>query len=262
MGAIRLPSNAFEREGTKVVTDILFLRKRAHGEPEKLADRDWLGLAPISVEGLDVPVNRYFVNHPEMVLGKWSRQDTLYGEGYSVLGDGDLAEKLDGVIARLPRFTPLLSHPRGAELQPAFTPPPTCDTHIGEGSFFIRPDGAIRQIIDGQPVPVEYGGRRLHADGTMTGKRLAALTGLRDRARRVLQSQNEDWPEAAREQARRALNWEDDRFAAAYGPINKTTFSETEGGAVSRRMPNLVKFREDPDAMLVMSLEDYDEMTG
>ena len=31
---------------------------------------------------------------------------------------------------------------------------------------------------------------------------------------------------------------------------------------VIRRMPNLVKFREDPDAMLVMSLEDYDEVTG
>ncbi len=27
-------------------------------------------------------------------------------------------------------------------------------------------------------------------------------------------------------------------------------------------MPNLVKFREDPNAMLVMSLEDYDEVTG
>ena len=38
--------------------------------------------------------------------------------------------------------------------------------------------------------------RTLRADGTMTGKRLAALVGLRDRARRVLQSQNEGWPEA------------------------------------------------------------------
>ena len=50
--------------------------------------------------------------------------------------------------------------------------------------------------------------------------------------------------------------------SAAYGPINKTTFSETADGSVIRRMPNLVKFREDPDAMLVMSLEDYDEVTG
>src|SRR5207244_13512230 len=44
--------------------------------------------------------------------------------------------------------------------------------------------------------------------------------------------------------------------------INKTTISETTGGGVIRRMPNLVKFREDPDAMLVMSLENYDEASG
>ena len=96
----------------------------------------------------------------------------------------------------------------------------------------------------------------------MTGKRLAALIGLRDRARRVLQSQNEGWPEEHRDEARRELNWAYDRFVAAYGPINKTTFGETADGNVIRRMPNLVKFREDPDAMLVMSLEDYDEVTG
>ena len=41
------------------------------------------------------PINRYFLNHPEMVLGTWSRKDTLYGgEGYSVTGNGDLAEQL------------------------------------------------------------------------------------------------------------------------------------------------------------------------
>ena len=96
----------------------------------------------------------------------------------------------------------------------------------------------------------------------MTGKRLAALIGLRDLARRVLQSQNEGWPEAHRNDARRELNRAYDRFVAAYGPINKTTFGETADGSVIRRMPNLVKFREDPDAMLVMSLEDYDEVTG
>ena len=64
----------------------------------------------------------------------------------------------------------------------------------------------------------------------MTGKRLAALIGLRDRARRVLQSQNEGWPEANRNDARRELNRAYDRFAAAYGPINKTTFGETADG--------------------------------
>src|SRR5205085_8971437 len=82
------------------------------------------------------------------------------------------------------------------------------------------------------------------------------------RARRVLQSQNEGWPDSNRQDARRELNSAYDRFVGAYGPINKTTFGETADGSMIRRMPNLVKFREDPDAMLVMSLEDYDEVTG
>ncbi len=114
----------------------------------------------------------------------------------------------------------------------------------------------------GQAVPVVYGGRTLTAHGALTGKRLAAPVGLRDLARRVLVSQNEGWPEANRSEARRKLNWAYDRFVGLYGPINKTTFGETADGGFIRRMPNLVKFREDPDAMLVMSLEEYDEVTG
>ena len=78
----------------------------------------------------------------------------------------------------------------------------------------------------------------------------------------MLQSQNEGWPEEHRDAARRDLNRVYDLFVSLYGPINKTTFGETADGTVIRRMPNLVKFREDPDAMLVMSLEDYDEATG
>ena len=111
----------------------------------------------------------------------------------------------------------------------AFVPPPP-ERHIAEGSFFVGDDKVIRQVEGGQGVPVVYGGHELKADGTMTGKRLAALIGLRDLARRVLQSQNEGWPEANRADARRKLNFAYDRFAAAYGPINKTTFSETTDG--------------------------------
>ena len=123
-------------------------------------------------------------------------------------------------------------------------------------------DRKICQSVGGQAVPVVYGGTSLRADGTLTGKRLAALVGLRDLARRVLHAQNEGWPEANRNDTRQELNWAYNRFVAAYGPINKTTFGETADGNIIRRMPNLVKFREDPDAMLVMSLEDYDEVTG
>jgi len=261
VGAIRLPSDAFKREGTAVVTDIVFLRKRAPGEPAHHVDPDWLSVAPLEIDGAEVPVNRYFLNHPEMVLGTWSRKDTLYGEGYSVLGSGELAGQLREAIHRLPEFASLQASPVLNESAPAFTPPPP-ERHITEGSFFVRDDRTICQSVGGRGEPVVYGGTTLKADGTLTGKRLAALVGLRDRARRVLQSQNEGWPEANRDDARRELNWAYDRFVSAYGPVNKTTFGETADGNAIRRMPNLVKFREDPDAMLVMSLEDYDEVTG
>ena len=262
VGAIRLPSDAFKREGTAVVTDILFLRKRAPGQPARHADPDWLGVAPLTIEGVQVAINQYFLKHPEMVLGTWSRKDTLYGgEGYSVTGNGDLAEALRAAVRQLPEQAPAPPAPARDEPTPAFTPPPPA-RHVSEGSFFIDDHRAVRQIVDGQAVPVSYGGATLTAYGTMTGKRLAALVGLRDRARRVLQSQNEGWPEADRVAARRELNRAYDLFAFTYGPINKTSFSETADGSAIRRMPNLAKFREDPDAMLVMSLEEYDEVTG
>jgi len=262
VGAIRLPSDAFAREGTRVVTDIVFLRKRAPDSPENHTDPEWLGTVPLPIEGMEIPVNRYFANHAEMVLGTWTRKDTLYGgEGYSVTGGGDLAEKLQDAIRRLPQFSPLQVCPAEEEPATSFSPPPP-ERHISEGSFFLADDRTICQLVAGESSPVVYGGKTLTAGGKLTGKRLAALIGLRDRARRVLESQNDGWPEEHRLDARRELNRAYDHFHFTYGPINKTTFSETADGGMIRRMPNIVKFREDPDAMLVMSLEDYDETTG
>lgn len=261
LGAIRLPSDAFKREGTAVVTDIIFLRKRPPGVGAGHVDPDWLSVAPHEIEGVQVPINRYFLNHPEMVLGTWSRKDTLYGEGYSLISNGELAGQLRQAVDRLPEFAPIQASPADEPPAPAFVPPPP-QRHISEGSFFVGEDRVIYQFQGGQGVPVVYSGTTLKADHTMTGRRLAALVELRNRARRVLQSQNEGWPEAHREESRRELNRAYDRFVASYGPINKTTFGQTADGNVIHRMPNLVKFKEDPDAMLVMSLKDYDEVTG
>jgi len=191
VGAIRLPSDTFKREGTSVVTDILFLRKRAPDEPAHHADPDWLHAAPLAIEGVEVPINGYFHHHPEMVLGTWSRKNLLYGNvGYSVTGNGDLAEQLREATSRLPVFAP--SQASAIEQAPAkaFSPPPPIP-HITEGSFFVGDNRAIFQSLGRQSVPVTYGGKALTAYGSLTGKRLGALIGLRDRARRVLQSQNE-----------------------------------------------------------------------
>lgn len=261
VGAIRLPSDAFKREGTAVVADILFLRKRSIDDLPNHCDPEWLGIVPLMIEDIEVSINRYFVNHPEMVLGTWSRTDTLYGEGYSVTSNGELDRQLHDAIERLPQYAPFAASLCLARLSPTLARPPP-ERHFIEGSFFIDDHGAICQCLEGQVVPVVYGGTKLRAGGTQTGRRLVALIRLRDLARRVLQSQNEGWPEPERHDARRELNGAYDRFVWAYGPINKTVVSETASGGTIRRMPNLVKFREDPDAMLVMSLENYDEASG
>jgi N12 class adenine-specific DNA methylase len=268
LGAIRLPSDAFKREGTSVVTDIVFMRKRALDEPPRHVDPDWLKVEPSQIEDATLPINRYFLNHPEMVLGTFTSKDSLYGEGYGVKSTGGLTEQLHDAVSRLPvatqndRVKPSDDQVRLAEhqLTPQFVPPPP-ERHISEGSFFVH-EGRIHQLVDGQSAPVVYGGGELWANGALVGRRMSALIELRDLARRVLQSQNEGWPDDERDKARLRLNRAYDFFKSAHGPINKTTFSSTADGSVTRRMPNLAKFREDPDAMLVMALEEYDEVTG
>ena len=66
IGAIRLPSNAFKREGTAVVTDILFLRKRAPGEHARHEEAEWHRAMPFEIDGTEVPINRYFAAAPVM----------------------------------------------------------------------------------------------------------------------------------------------------------------------------------------------------
>jgi N12 class adenine-specific DNA methylase len=250
------------------VTDILCLYKRAAGETTRHADPAWLDTAPLTIEGVDVPINRYFLQHPEMVLGTWTCQDRLYGSetGYSLLANGDLAAQLQEAIGRLPKgiFTGTTSSDFSTAAEKLETsrivPPP--EQHLTEGSFFIHDNLTIMQVQDGLAVPVKHGDTLIKADGTMMGQRLRGLITLRNYARRVLQSQNEGWSEALRHQARVALNRVYDSFVEKYGPINKTTITMAEDGTVTRRMPNLVKFRDNPDAMLVMSLEQYDEATG
>jgi hypothetical protein len=62
-----------------MVTEIVFLRKRPPGEPSRPADPEWLHVTPLAIDGAEVPINQYFLHHPDMVLGRFSRKDTLYG---------------------------------------------------------------------------------------------------------------------------------------------------------------------------------------
>lgn len=73
LGAIRLPNNAFKSAGTEAVTDIIFLQKRSH--PPKVLP-EWVYIGQTS-EGL--PINNYFAENPNMVLGKIVQGNKMYG---------------------------------------------------------------------------------------------------------------------------------------------------------------------------------------
>ncbi len=114
IGAIRLPNNAFP--DTKVVTDIIFMKKRMEGEPA--ADKSWVDTGKVNYRWktsyggnmeANLDVNKYFIQHPENVLGRPSGDGDMnprhaYGEGeYTVHGNAlSMEENLDKVFKKLP----------------------------------------------------------------------------------------------------------------------------------------------------------------
>ena len=154
-----------------------------------------------------------------MVLGRWSRENTLYGrDGYSVVSNGDLALQLEAAILRLPELATTQAVAIEAEPARVVTPPP--ERHLGESSLFIGADKVIRQIVDGKPEPVVYGGVLQKANGTPQGRKLGSLIELKELSRRVLQSQNEGWPHDGREEERRKLRR---RMTDSWPPTARST---------------------------------------
>ena len=225
-------------------------------------NQTWLTASKATLEGGEATINDYFRANPGQVLGEMSVGHGMYNrQDLRVRSDGELAAALHAAIDGLPegivtgRTAPLPAAP-SLKLDP--------DLPVGlkEGSFFIAEGQRIMQVIGGHPTPVMLRDKPLMASGTPGGKRLGALIRLRDRARDVLKAQQEGRPEEERDAARTHLRLAYNGFTAQFGPINKTTLSERQDGTVTRRMPNVLRFRTDPDVYLVMALEHYDERTA
>ena len=97
LGGVRLPNNAFQANaGTGVTTDILFFQKRDHA-PER--EPDWVSLSKTEN---GIPINRYFVDHPQMVLGEIKQVSGRFGEEI-------VCEPLEGMELKA-QLTNALSH--------------------------------------------------------------------------------------------------------------------------------------------------------
>ncbi|EGL62786.1 helicase-like protein, partial [Agrobacterium sp. ATCC 31749] len=271
VGAMRLPEGSFRADaGTDVVVDILFFRKRR--ADEQAGDNTWLDLADIDVadEGGRVRINRWFVDHPDMVLGYHAVTSGPFGETYSCQPTSDDLETiLDAAIERLPANiydgeAPTIDFELEDEVVDAMAERPD-DPRVREGSYFIGKATTLMQVLDGVAVPVEVRkGRSTHGIFAKHALIIRKLIPIRDAVRLILKLQERDQPW---QQAQVSLRIAWSSFVREFGPINFTSISASEDpetGEVREvhRRPNLAPFLDDPDCWLVASIEDYDLETN
>lgn len=214
LGAIRLPNNAFRANaGTAVVSDIIFLQRR---EVPVAEFPDWVHVGD-TPEGFKV--NKYFLQHPEMVLGTPTAESTQYaGQDYTVasIEGADLAAQLHEAIRHI--------HGEYTER----------DIEENTVSDIIPADPDVRNysyaLVDGN-VYFREGGIMVRQDVSAgTAERIKGLMELRDCTRRLIELQMMDvgGAEIAAEQKR--LNELYDAFTAKHGLIssreNKRAFED------------------------------------
>ncbi|HEU5380271.1 MAG TPA: SNF2-related protein [Ktedonobacteraceae bacterium] len=239
IGAIRLPNTAFkDNAGTEVVTDVIFLRKRAVGEVSK--GETWQQAQETRLESLDIPLNEYFVRHPKMMLGELALKGTMYRDKEMTLVGELTSERLEQAISALPEnvFTP-----RGQDR----APPQQESVHITEPERFIGvKDGAYTEVAGNIMI---RNGDTLQAlsIGASSAARVRGLIEIRDAVREVFRTQLDDEPEEIITAARRELNRVYDRFTSRHSYITSKE--------------NFRAFTGDPDHPLLLSLENYNAET-
>jgi N12 class adenine-specific DNA methylase len=273
IAAIRLPAGAMRADaGTDVVVDLLFFQKRNSGQAA--AGHDFLetdeALAPTEDGEAALRVNRYFLDHPEMVLGQHDRTSSAYGIIYTCAGalGSALHEALATRIDKLPKGIhipgSLPDAPSSGNTTSAWLVGTVADgATIREGSYLVLRN-RLHQIVNG--IPAEVMIRRGKEAGIPCPHAhvIDALIPVRDAVRDILRAQEADQPyRDAQIRLRRAYG----TFVRSFGPINRTqtvSIVDEDTGAVREivRRPNLAIFADDPDVWLVSSIEEYDPETG
>jgi hypothetical protein len=259
-GAIRLPSRAHQRAaGTSVVTDLLILRRR---EPGRSPDpTPWEQTRPTPIDGAEIPVNEYFLDHPDAILGTLAATSGAYrADDLVVTPTGDTVTSLAAALAR----TTASARLRDLTCTPTTLTPSTPSLQPGQpsrhpdGYLQAHPDGTFTEVADGQPRPF--------AVPRTQATELRALLHLRDATTKLLQAEadaEEDLPDL--EKLRGQLGQRYDSYVQAYGPLNRFTVRRTGRAdpatgepATARVAPPQGGFRGDPFAPLVYALEEFD----
>ena len=232
LGAIRLPNNAFKANaGTEVTSDILFLQKREH--PIDI-ESDWIHLGQ-TADG--IPVNSYFVDHPDMMLGRMQWDKSMYGNEKETtcepIPGADLAQQLhaavrniDGEYKRIEISEMDINSERTIPADPDVR---NFSYALVNGQVYYRENSVMTRPVLNQT----------------TQERVKGMIELRDCVRKLIDLQLTDGNDAEIRAQQEELGRLYDAFSAEYGIIN--------GKANGRA------FEGDSSYYLLCSLEILDE---
>ena len=232
IGVVRLPNTTFKQNaGTEAVADILFLQKR-----DRMLEQDeaWLHIGQTE-DG--IPINQYFVDHPEMVCGTIKMVSGPYGPTPTCepSSEGTLEEQLDKAMAHLsatltkPEIAIEAAEEQDADVIEADPDVRNFSYTLKDGKIYFRTNSVMKEM-------------RL---GATADKRVRQLIALRDTVRELLQAQLDDLPDAEIHRLQAQLKKQYDTYTHAHGLIT------SRGSALA--------FQDDSSYYLLCSLEDVDE---
>ena len=233
LGAIRLPNNAFKANaGTEVVSDIIFLQKR--DRPLDIAP-EWTQTGQTE-DGF--AINRYFLDHPEMVLGRQEPESTAHGMDYTVnpIEGLELADQLHDAVKYIRGTYQEAALPELGEGEDIDTSLPA-DPNVKNYSYTVV-DGAVY---------FRENSRMVRPDLNATAEaRVKGLVELRDCVQRLIDLEMDAaMPDADIREQMAELNRLYDDFSAKYGLINDRA--------------NRLAFSDDSSYYLLCALEVLDE---
>ena len=233
LGAIRLPNDTFKAAaGTEVVSDILFLQKR-----DRMVDiePEWVQLGT-NDDG--ITMNRYFLDHPDMVLGELKMVSGPYGPEPTCAPFPD--QPLDSLLTNAVQniHGEITAYEREEELE-GEDQSIAADPTVRNFSYTLVND-KLYYREDSRMNPVEV--------SKTAESRIRGMIGLRDCVRTLLEYQTEDYSDGMIRQQQTKLNDLYNRFTHDYGLINSRG--------------NAIVFDQDSSYFLLCSLEVLDEEGG
>ncbi len=233
LGAIRMPNDAFKKNaGAEVVSDIIFLQKR--DRPLDIVP-EWTQTGQTE-DGF--AINRYFIDHPEMVLGRQEPVSTAHGMDYTVnpIEGLELSDQLHDAVKYIHGTYQEAELPELGEGEAIDTSIPA-DPNVKNYSY---------AIVDGQ-VYYRENSRMVRPDLNATAEaRVKGLVGLRDCVQELIDLQMDAAVSDSTIREKQAeLNQLYDSFSARYGLINDRA--------------NRLAYADDSSYYLLCALEVIDE---